>query len=217
MVLQANSLPLEIVKTTEARTMLVASRPITFEEFLDLCGEDDATELIDGALVEQMAAQLDHERMFAWLFRLTGDYVESRQLGMILGSRTAVQINLFRGRLPDILFVRRDRLSIVQERALYGPPDLVVEIVSPGDNPSDLVALETDYRSIGVAEIWFIDRHRGQVLVVRKQEDNYDRETLTEGELRSEAIEGLHLPVEWLLEETRPTVAEALHRVMSAS
>lgn len=205
--------PLVTARETSERTVLVAARPVSFEEFLQITGEDDAIELIDGVMVERMAAQLDHERLFVWMLRLLGDYVEARQLGIVLGSRTAVEINAFRGRLPGLLYVRNERLAIVQEKAVYGAPDLVVEIVSPGDQPSDLIALETDYRNIGVAEIWFIDRQRKQVLALRKRDGDYERETLTEGVLRSEVVEGSRLSVEWLLQEDPPPVSEALQQI----
>jgi hypothetical protein len=60
---------------TEEHTFRVAHRPITFEEFLDLTDEDDNIELINGVMVEKMAAQLDHEWLFAWLFGVTSVYV----------------------------------------------------------------------------------------------------------------------------------------------
>jgi len=34
-------------------------------------------------------------------------------------------------------------------------PDLVIELISPNDRPSDIVVLEMDYRAIGVTEIVF--------------------------------------------------------------
>ncbi len=87
--------PTKLKKVTERRVLWVASRPVTFAEFLDRFGEDDDVELVDGVVVERMAAQLEHEKLFAWLFRLMGDYVEERDLGIVLGSRTAVEITTF--------------------------------------------------------------------------------------------------------------------------
>ena len=130
----------------------LAERPIPFPAFLDLSADRDV-ELVGGVMVEKMAAQLEHEKLFAWLDRVVGTYVSHRRLGILLGSRTAVEISAYGGRLPDLLFVRSDRLEIVRERAVYGAPDLVIEIVSPNDRASDLIALETEYRGLGVPEI----------------------------------------------------------------
>lgn len=198
-------------RVCEERTVFVSSRPISFEEFLKRYGEDDEVELIDGVVVERISAQLSHERQYAWFFSILHQYTETHQLGIVLGSRSAVRITEFRGRLPDILFVRKERLSIVQEKAIYGAPDLIIEIISPGDRRSDLIALETDYRMIGVAEIWLIDQKGRRVRVLRKRERGYEEEILREGILRSEVVEGFWLKVEWLFTEPRPQVAEVLN------
>lgn len=198
-------------RTAEARVVWVPSRPVTFDEFLDLFGEDDDVELIDGVPVEKMAAQLDHEWLFAWLFRLLGDYVEARDLGRVLGSRTAVEITGFRGRLPDLLFVRKERLDIVRQKAIYGAPDLIVEFISPGDRPSDIIALETDYRGIGVAEIVFVDQGRRQVRALRRQDSGDYTETEQDaGPLSFQTTPGFQLQTEWLWADPRPAVRETL-------
>ncbi len=188
-------------------------RPIAFDEFLDLFGKNDYVELVNGVAVEKTMVQLDHEKLLSWLLRLLGDYVEDRNLGIVLGSRTAVKIGPFNGRLPDLVFVRRERMDIVQQKAIYGAPDLVIEIVSPNDRPSDLIALETDYRSIGVVEILFIDPQKRLVRLLRKQDTDYTREELTAGALALETVEDLTLDLEWLLTEPRPTVRAVLDRL----
>ncbi len=198
-------------RTAEARVVWVPPRPVTFDEFLELFGEDDDVELVDGVPVEKMAAQLDHERLFVWLLRLLGGYVEGRDLGEVLGSRTAVEITGFRGRLPDLLFVRKDRLAIVRQKAVYGAPDLVVEFVSPGDRPSDIIALETDYRGIAVAEIVFVDQGRQQVRTLRRREDgSYTEAEQEAGPLALASVPGFQIETEWLWADSRPAVHATL-------
>jgi Uma2 family endonuclease len=201
-------------KVVEKRVLWMRPRPVTFAEFLDLFGEDDDVELIDGAVVKRMSAQLDHEKLFAWLMQVLGVYVEDRNLGLVVGSRVAVEINRYRGRLPDLLFVRRERLDIVKQKAIYGAPDLVIELVSPNDRPSDLIALQTDYRNLGVPEMWFIDQGLRHVRLLRRRGDDYDEEVLTDGVLRSDVVEGFALEVEWLFAETRPAVRATLERLL---
>jgi Uma2 family endonuclease len=191
----------------------VASRPITFVEWLDIPDPNGEFELIDGALVERALVQLEHEKLFNWLYRLIGDFVEDHDLGMLFGSRTAVEITEFRGRLPDLIFVRKDRLGIVQQKAIVGPPDLVIEIVSPGDRPSNIVALETDYRAIGVQEIVIIHLPKRRVRTLRKREASYDRADLTAGTLTLETLGGINLELDWLLVEPRPSVRDTLARL----
>jgi Uma2 family endonuclease len=193
----------------------VGARPITFEQFLDLDFGDSYVELIDGTGAERPAVRIEHELLFNFLYRLLGDFAEERKLGLVLGSRTPVEIGPFRGRLPDIVFVRGDRAETVRQKAIYGPPDLVIEISSPSDRPSDRVALETDYCTIGVPEIWFLDSKRREGRVLRKSGSGYAEETVAGGILASTSVDGFAVPIEWLFTEPRPTIREALDRLLS--
>lgn len=202
-------------KVWEETVKWVWPRPLTFAEFLEL--EKDNVELVDGAVVEKSMVQLEHEKLLLWLGRLIGDYIEERDLGIVLGSRTPVEISQFRGRMPDLLFVQQERLGIVQQKAVYGAPDLVIEIISPNDRPSDLSALEIDYCSIGAREILFLDQKKRRVSVLRKREADYEKTLLTTGTLHFETVEGLSLEIEWLFTEPRPKVRDVLARLSEES
>jgi Uma2 family endonuclease len=191
-------------KVREETTKWVGPRPLTFAQFLELYGDKDQVELVDGVVVERSMVQLDHERLNRWLYVVLSLYTEALKLGEVLGSRTAVEIDQFRGRLPDLLFVRQDRMGIVHQKAVYGAPDLVLEINSPNDRLSESIALETDYRAIGVAEIVFIDQGKRRVRVLRKQTDGYSEAVLTTGTLVLESMGGLALELDWLFVEPRP-------------
>ncbi|MGC8783003.1 MAG: Uma2 family endonuclease [Armatimonadota bacterium] len=203
----------KLQRLQEYTDILADTAPITFEQYLHMFGEDDDYELIDGVAVERMSAQIDHERLFAWLLTLFTMYTEQNRLGIVLGSRAAVRISDFRGRLPDLLFVRSERMHIVQQKAIYGAPDLVLEIVSPGERRSDIIQREADYRTVGVREIWLMDRPRGRVRVVRKGDEHYEEQEFGEGEIESVVLPGLRLQVQWLLGDERPPVHEVLKEV----
>jgi Uma2 family endonuclease len=141
-------------------------------------------------------------------------YAEAKGLGIVRGSRTAVKITEHRGRLPDIVFVRKENAQIVQEDGIFGTPDLVVEIWSPGDRLSDMLAKEADYKSIGVLEIWFVDQQRRQVRVLRKGREGYEEKVKKRGVLRSEVVEGFWVKVEWLFKKPLPNVIDALQKIM---
>jgi hypothetical protein len=114
----------------ERQRVGVGDAPLSVSDYLRLCREDDDYELLDGVLVRRMAAQLPHEWLFQWMLRLVGGYVEARGLGVVLGSRTPVQITPYRVRLPDLLFVPTERMPILNPQALLEPPDWVMEIPS---------------------------------------------------------------------------------------
>lgn len=204
------TLMLDTTEEVEApRLIRRADHPISFETFLQLNLDEDM-ELIDGVMVKKMAAQWEHERLLAWLFWLLFGYVQQRNLGNVAGSRTPVRINDFRSRLPDLLFIRQERASIIQPRAIMGAPDLVIELISPNDRISDLFALETDYRAIGVREIVFIDQQRQSVRLLRQRTTGYEETGQTAGELIFETVPGFVLQTEALFADPRPNEFDLL-------
>jgi len=143
-------------------------QPLTVDDYLRLVDADDLYELIDGVLVERtMAAMWQHEQLSAWLLATLRPYVEANGLGYVSGSRTAVKISEYRARLPDLLFIRRERAGIITESAIVGAPDWVLEIRSRANYPAEWRSLEIDYRAIGVAELWLVDPQAQLVRVAR--------------------------------------------------
>jgi Uma2 family endonuclease len=202
-------------KVREECIKWVGSRPLTFAEFLEMDGYESHAELVDGVVEERMAVQLDHEKLLRWVDHVLTPFVEERSLGIVLGSRTAVEIHQFRGRLPDLLFVRRERMGIVQQKAVYGAPDLVIEVSSPNDRPSDIIALETDYRSIGVPEIVFLDQRRPAVRLLRHRQDDYVEEIVTAGSIVLETLDAVRLEIDWLFREPRPGIRATIEALLA--
>jgi Uma2 family endonuclease len=71
---------------------------------------------------------------FGWLL---AQHVEENGLGAVYAAETGfvLESNPDTVRAPDVAFVRRGRVEEVGETAEFfpGPPDLAVEVVSPGD------------------------------------------------------------------------------------
>lgn len=198
----------------ERRQVGVSDTPLTVQEYLQLCHEDDDYELLDGVLVKRMAAQLPHEWLFQWMLRLVGDYVEAQGLGVVFGSRTPVQITEHRSRLPDLLFVSAARAHILKPDILTEPPDWIMEIRLQGERDADWIRLESDYRTIRTPEIWMVNPQSRTVCVLRLQDDAYVREELTEGILRSATIGGFAVRLDDLFAEARPKVSDVLNDLL---
>jgi Uma2 family endonuclease len=202
-------------QSVEGRVVRFSDRPIPFAKFAEMAEGHDV-ELVDGVVVERTMVQLDHEKCSAWLCQVIGPYVQRRRLGLVLTSRILIQTDEFGGRMPDLLFVRQDRLDIVRQRAVYGAPDLIIEIVSPNDRPSDIRALEADYARLAVPEIVFIDLRRQTVRLLRRSEATYVEEVVSEGPVRFASIEELTLDATAILSEPRPDVYDTLTALLGA-
>lgn len=200
----------------DTRKRYVADGPIDFETWLQAAPELD-TELVGGVMVDRMAAQYPHEWIFAWLISILRQFVIHRKLGDVLGSRTAVKISGNNGRLPDILFVREDNKGIIRKDAIYGVPDVVIEIVSENDHSYNLFPLETDYRSLGVPEIVFIDPQKRRVRFLTKSAAGYDEANLTMGRLQFVSVPGFWIEIEWLFAEEKPDEFDTTRALIEAA
>src|ERR1044071_2714788 len=92
---------------------------MSFEEFLDAFGPKDWFELIDGSPVERKMVELEHEKLEVWLSVVLHQFIREKDLGILLVSRFPVKINDYRGRLPDIFFVRKYHMQVVRQKATY--------------------------------------------------------------------------------------------------
>lgn len=209
------SLTLPRERVEETVTRFVYPRPITFEEWLEISGPTDFDELIDGTIVEKPMVQLDHEKLNLWLFQVLGPFAEENKLGTVLGTRSPVLIDEFRGRMPDFFFVRKSREEVITRKATIGAPDLVIELISPNDRRSDINATETDYRSIGVAEIVYIDQQRQTIRVLRKSDAGYDEEILLNQSLvLHTTMANVSLEWDWIFVEPCPAVLHTIQRLL---
>lgn len=130
---------------------------MTAAEFFRDAPEDRKAELIDGVMIMPSLPLVAHERLFRFLFQLLGNYVEELDLGEVLGSRTAVVLDIEQAPEPDVFFVAKERLGIIQTKGVFGAPDMVIEILSAGTVKHDRGAKFHAYEQAGVHELWLID------------------------------------------------------------
>jgi Uma2 family endonuclease len=61
-------------------------------------------------------------------------------------------------RAPDAAFVRRERVPPTSKPGFFdGAPDLAVEVVSPDDRASEVLAKVQDWLTAGCALVWVAD------------------------------------------------------------
>jgi Uma2 family endonuclease len=96
--------------------------------------------------------------------------------------------------VPDICFVRQDRLDIVQDR-IHGAPDLCVEIVSEPNRTHDTVVKFSDYAKYGVREYWLVDPREREISTWRLVGEHYELigRASPGGCVESSVLEGLEL------------------------
>ncbi len=93
---------------------------------------------------------------------------------------------------PDLLFIRQDRLGIYGSTGpVEGPPDLVVEIISPSSRIVDRTRKAALYADAGVPEYWVVDPEERQFQLLVLADGRYEALDADDGRFHSNAIPGL--------------------------
>lgn len=98
-----------------------------------------------------------HQTVLGNLHRLLANYVVANPLGTIFIAPTDVILAPTTVVQPDLIFIGNDRRGIVTERAIEGPPTLVIEILSPTTQRTDRQTKAQLYAKHGVPHYWLID------------------------------------------------------------
>ena len=117
--------------------MTAQARVVAAEELLRMPDDGFRYELVRGELRKMAPTGHVHGKVAMRLGARLDQYVDEHKLGVIYAAETGFRLasDPDTVRAPDVAFVRQDRLDLAEEPQGYfpGPPDLAVEVVSPGD------------------------------------------------------------------------------------
>jgi len=140
----------------------------TYAEFARLPSEGSTRyEVIDGGLAVTPAPTGAHQIVVSHLLRILAPFVHDRGLGIVLPSPIDVLFGEGDYFEPDVVFVREEHAHLIGARGIEGPPDLVVEILSPSTAERDRGIKLERYGHFGVPEYWIIDLEVGAIEVWR--------------------------------------------------
>ncbi|MTI85139.1 MAG: Uma2 family endonuclease [Firmicutes bacterium] len=135
---------------------LIKEQPVTYEDYANLPDDGIRYEINDGrleamtpgpnALHQLVLQQIEHRTTQ----NCSRDYVVLLAPIDLILSETEV-------RQPDIAMIHRDRLSIITKRGIEGPPDLVVEVLSPSSAKRDRRQKLHAYAKYLIPEYWIVD------------------------------------------------------------
>jgi Uma2 family endonuclease len=130
-------------------------------------------ELVKGELRKMSPAGGEHG---AVVYNLSGLLApHTKVIGQGFGAETGFKIasDPDTVRAADIAFVRRERIpeTGIPKNFWELAPDLVVEVLSPGDTYSEVEEKVEDWLKAGVRAVWLVDSKRRGVTVYRSMTD----------------------------------------------
>ncbi|MDX1993412.1 MAG: Uma2 family endonuclease [bacterium] len=140
-------------------------------------------EIIDGILYMSTAPSFFHQWIIKQLYRLVGMPAEEQGLAVAIFAPVGVFMAGAKPVQPDFLLVLAANTGIIHDRHIYGVPDFIAEVVSPGSTDYDENIKRKAYERAGVPEYAVIDPSARQLRL-------YQRERSDEGYLSPRIFKG---------------------------
>ncbi|MBA4181950.1 MAG: hypothetical protein C0506_15270 [Anaerolinea sp.] len=173
-----------------------ASSSLTADDFL-LMPESEGAELVDGEIAEVPMGSIS-SLIAGELFGQLWTFLRQRKARLLLPQESGIAIWPGRNRVrkPDLTYVRSSRLpgGRLPEGWLTVVPDLVAEVVSPGDRVEDLEQKLAEYREAGIPLIWVIypATRTAHVLGANRQRRELGQDGVLDGE---DILPGFSIPL----------------------
>ncbi len=158
----------------------------------ELLPEDKRYELIDGELYMTPAPTSEHQRIILKISYALNSFILQKKTGEIFISPIDVVLSFEDVVQPDLVFISRSRKKIITEKNIQGPPDLVIEVLSPSTAERDRVTKKRLYEQYGVEEMWIVNPETKTIEVVGWKGSEFvtlktypEKATLVSGVLKS--------------------------------
>ena len=163
----------DIQATLDQPVVAPAKRLYTYDELVAEFPEtNQPCELWDGELIMSPSPSFNHQKIVLNFYRRLHEWVSKRKLGEVVTGPLDMVLSPHRAMQPDVAFIAQDRLGIIR-RAIHGPVDLAVEVISLGNRNRDRIEKRDLYEQYGVKEYWIIDPEAQTVEVLYLEEGGY--------------------------------------------
>lgn len=132
--------------------------------------EERREQLIDGKIVMMSPASTGHTYVSDNIYRIFGNYLHKKKC-IVFGDGLLVHLSEKDKFVPDVMVIC-DR-SKIKYSFVDGPPDLVVEVLSPSTARFDRGYKKSVYERCGVAEYWIVEPVRKSVEVYLLDDGHY--------------------------------------------
>jgi Uma2 family endonuclease len=136
----------------------VSTIKMTAQQFLEL-GEDPPgvrMELVDGEIAVSPSPVPRHSFTVVALGTILKNHVDDHDLGEVLMDVDTIFAE-HDVRRPDVFYFSKSRRHLIGEKAIEGPPDLAVEVISVGNERYDRRDKFKLYAAGKVKHYWIVD------------------------------------------------------------
>ncbi len=129
----------------------------TIADWEQISADDAYYELIDGVLYMTTSPSSFHQWIISRLFKYIGFPAESANLAFAYTSPIGVLLPTGQAVQPDFVVIRTANAGIIYDRRIRGIPDLIIEVLSPGNATYDEDIKLKAYAEASIPEYAVID------------------------------------------------------------
>ncbi|HAC65700.1 MAG TPA: Uma2 family endonuclease [Cyanothece sp. UBA12306] len=180
---------------------MITARKITLEEFLALPEEGVTYELIAGEAIPKVSPKRFHSRLAVTLCIFLENWSKNKgevgiEWSVILKRNGENWVPV-----PDLLYISYEKLprERFEDEACPFPPELAIEIISPGQSFGDLTEKATAYLKAGICRVWLVDPQGKSITIFYPDAPPITKRG--EDSLSDEILPGLAITVKQIFEQ----------------
>lgn len=163
--------------------------PRTAFEVFQMLPEGTLAEVIENQLFMTPAPSPDHQETSGDLFIEISLFVKKKKLGKVYIAPIDLYLDEYSNVVqPDLLFISKNNSLVIDKRGLRGVPDLIIEILSPGNKNYDSLKKKNLYEKFGVKEYWMVDPETKLATGFLLEGNRYINQKESIGKLRSAVL-----------------------------
>jgi len=164
--------------------------PRTMMEVFNMLPEGTLAELIDNSLYMSPTPLFQHQKIAKEITKQLDRAIEEKGKGTVIISPFDVNLDSDRNAVqPDIVVILATNPNQINKDGKYfGVPDLLVEVLSPGNKNHDLITKKDLYEKFGVKEYWIVDPETKLTIGFALNSDRYEKFSEEIGAIKSRLL-----------------------------
>jgi Uma2 family endonuclease len=164
--------------------------PRTMMEVFNMLPEGTLAELIDNRLYMSPTPLFPHQKITKEITKQLDKVIEETGRGTVIISPFDIKFDSSGNAVqPDIVVILKTNPNQINKEGKYfGVPDLLVEILSPGNKDHDLITKKDLYEKFGVKEYWIVDPETKLTLCFSLKDGHYEKIGENIGQIKSQLL-----------------------------
>jgi Uma2 family endonuclease len=153
--------------------MSTATTKLTYRDYLLLPDDGKRYEIIDGDLHMTPSPTTRHQIIVGLFLHHLMTHLETHPIGTVFTAPYDVVLSDTDVVEPDLVVVLNDGRARITEKNVQGPPDIIIEILSPGTAARDRDLKRKRYERFGVQEYWLVDPDQNALEILALKDRQY--------------------------------------------